>query len=433
LIGARTRVVWVQGDGTDPTASGTNLLLMGLDTDDRQGERVVLGERASYIKPLFIGKGERILYTSRGTPPHDLDTYIVNWDGSGKKRLGDGAALAVWQDPASGKNWVYVGEDNSAETPGDFKTVSRFPVDEPAARELVWNQTPVSGDTFQVSTDGRTAGGLFPWPKAGVASLPNGELRTLGEGCWTAYRDAGSGLFWYFDGAHRNVTIVDRAADRRWMVALNGAPGFDNPEVYHPRWTNHPRFLAISGPYNQGGANQVRTGGRQAEIHLGRFSPDYSRIEAWARVTNNDGGDSYPDVWIDRENSPHAIPISRSLVTNDEAETAPGTIVVDARLAHVTPIPPPRSIAPYRHALGVNRYDVVKVVEGQFAAGRIYVAQWAIRDARVLAEASGRSVGTVSRLVLERYDAHPELEGERLLSDQSSGDEPLYYDVTHRP
>ena len=56
------------------------------------------------------------------------------------------------------------------------------------------------------------------------------------------------------------------------MVNINNAPGFDGAEVYHPRWTNHPRFFAISGPYNQGGPNQARTGGPQAEIYLGRFS-----------------------------------------------------------------------------------------------------------------------------------------------------------------
>ena len=76
-------------------------------------------------------------------------------------------------------------------------------------------------------------------------------------------RDAGVPLVWYFDGSHRNVTMVDPKADRRWIVPLNQAPGFAGAEVYHPRWANHPRFVAISGPYNQGGANQVRTGGAQ--------------------------------------------------------------------------------------------------------------------------------------------------------------------------
>ena len=34
LTGALTRAVWVQSDGTDPRASGDQLILMGLDTHD---------------------------------------------------------------------------------------------------------------------------------------------------------------------------------------------------------------------------------------------------------------------------------------------------------------------------------------------------------------------------------------------------------------
>ena len=155
--------------------------------------------------------------------------------------------------------------------------------------------------------DGRQAGGLFPWPDAGVAELPNRSWRKVGEGCWTALTDAGGSLFWYFDGSHRNLTVADVRTDRRWTVTINRAPGFDGAEVYHPRWANHPRFLAISGPYNQGGVNQVRSGGPQSEIYLGRLSSDFSIVEAWARVTNNGAGDSYPDVWIDRARSPHPV------------------------------------------------------------------------------------------------------------------------------
>ena len=51
FTGAHTRVVWVQGDGTDPEAEGTQLILMGFDTDDGKGERVILGERRSISSP----------------------------------------------------------------------------------------------------------------------------------------------------------------------------------------------------------------------------------------------------------------------------------------------------------------------------------------------------------------------------------------------
>jgi len=439
LTGARTRVVWVQGDGGDPYAAGFGLVLKGLDTEDGKGERAILATRGSYVKPLLTGDGKRIVFTSHRKDKDFafMETFVVNFDGTGLTKLADGAALAVWVEPGTGRDWVYLGTDNTPKSPGDFHTVSRFAVDRAGVRELVWNKTLVSGDTFQVSADGKTGGGLFPWPKAGVAALPNGDLRIFGEGCWTAFRDAGVGLFWYFDGSHRNVTLVDPAANRRWNVALNQAPGFKNPEVYHPRWTNHPRFVAISGPYDRGGPNQVRSGGTQSEIYLGRFSADYSRIESWARATENVAGDSYPDVWIDRARSPHAAELARPAAGKTTAATAAAqpakaAVVVDAKLASMTAIPTPRSIAPYRNALVVNVYDIVKVVQGEYKAPRVLVAQWAIRDARVLDEARQRSVGSTSRLTLERYDAHPELEGERVIAASGAPELPLYYDVARR-
>jgi hypothetical protein len=236
------------------------------------------------------------------------------------------------------------------------------------------------------------------------------------------------------------------------MMPLNTVPGFRNAEVYHPRWSNHPRFMVMSGPYTLGtpGANQVRAGGAQTEIYLGRFSADYTSIEAWARVTRNSGGDSFPDVWIDRDRSPYAArpagPIGPRAPAGSNAPT-PGAaagakparaasnppavivrLVIDARLVKPGPIPSPQAIAPYRHALSAGVYEVVKVVEGAYVARQVLAAHWVIRDGRVVADAR-RTVGTVYRLTLERYDAHPELEGERLLTDRDAPDLPIYYEI----
>jgi len=433
FTGTATKVVWVQSDGSDPYARGDNLVLLGISTDDDKGERVILGKRQSYVKPLLTPRGDRILFSTR--PQGDgAEVFLVKWDGSGLTRLAKGFALAVWENPSDGSEWVYVGTDNKE---GNFATVSRFPIDDPSKTELVWNQTVVSWDTFQVSADGRLAAGLFPWPHAGIAELPNRSWKKLGDGCWTAMATARGAMFWYFDGSHRNLTLVDARTEKKWMVPINQAPGFKNPEVYHPRWTNHPRFLAISGPYDRGGANQVRSGGAQTEVWLGRFSEDFSRIEAWIRATNNSGGDSYPDVWMDGDRSPYprrpagAVgPPASAATSGPRAAVKPRAtrVIVEARLAHAGPIPTPESILPYRHALVVNEYDVVKLVDGQYAQKRIQVAQWAIRDGRVLAEAQ-KTPGVTVRLTMERYDAHPELEGERLITDLGTSDLLLYYEV----
>ena len=437
LTGTRTRVVWVQEDGTDPLALGANLALMGLDTDDGRGERTIRSERRSYVKPMLTPSGDRIVFSSR--TPEGARMFAVNWDGSGLTPLADGYALAVWRHPAEGTEWVYAAADTE-KRPGP-PSVSRFRIDKPQERELVWNKTPVSLDTFQVSADGRRAAGLFPWPDAGIADLPNGTLRKLGEGCWTALSQARGPLLWYFDGSHRNVTMVDLETDKRWGVSLNRAPEFDGAEVFYPRWTNHSRFLAISGPYNQGGSNQVRSGGDQVEVHVGRFSADFTRVEAWARVTNNARGDLYADVWIDRNRSPHAArpdgPIGPA--TAAEAPRPSGTgraatsaiarrMVVDVQLSRPGPIPSPDAILPYRHALVVNDYEVVSVREGTYGEQRMRIAQWAIRDGRVL-NGARKAAGTRYRLTVEPYDAHPELEGERLIIQNDAAGRPVFYDV----
>jgi hypothetical protein len=435
LTGAHTRVVWVQGDGTDPETEGDQLILMGLDTDDRQGERVILGTRRSYVKPRLTADSNRIVFSSRILPgPPEI--FVVNWDGSGFRKLADGFAMAVWQNPADGSDWVYAGSEN---TKYDFAKVTRFPIDAPEQRELVWDSTLVSMEGFAVTPDGRRAGGMFPWPHAGIADLQRKTWKKLGEGCWTSLTSARGPLFWYFDGPHRNVTMVDVAAETRWVVNINSAPGFDGAEASHPRWTNHPRFLTLSGPYNQGGENQVRSGGRQVEIHVGRLAEDFSKVEAWARVTNNSGGDSHPDVWIDVARSAYprrprgAIgpAHARTGSTSDPAAGRPVLNVLNVRLAEPGPIPNPQTILPYRSAMVVNVYEVMDVVQGAYSEKAIRIAQWAIRDSRVLPDAR-RTRGAAFTLRVDRFDAHPELEGERVISTSEQSKLPLYYDVTPR-
>jgi hypothetical protein len=426
-------VVWVQQDGKDPEAVGDALVLMGFDSDDGRGERVILGDRGSYVKPLLTADGQRIIYSTR-PKPGPAEVFVVNWDGSDRRRLGEGFALGLWKDPESGTEWVYAGTDISN---WEFSAIWRFPIDRPAGRELAWNSAPVSIDNFQLSADGRFAAGMYPWPHAAVADLRAKTLKRLGEGCWPALTTARGVLYWYFDGAHRNLTMVDVETENRWIVNVNNAPGFDGAEANHPRWTNHPRFLTLSGPYNLGGPNQARAGGPQTEIWLGRFSDDFARVEAWVRVTSNGGGDSLPDAWIDVAASSHPTqprgaigPAHVRTAGNRPAIAGADRLVVNARLLRGAVVPDPASILPYRNALIVNEYEIMDVVEGSYPAREVRIAQWGIRDGKVLPVT--RLPGAAFTLVVERYDAHGELEGERLISASDTSPLPLYYDAASK-
>src|SRR5690606_14184838 len=132
----------------------------------------------------------------------------------------------------------------------------------------------------------------------------------------------------------------------------------------------------------------------------------------------NARADAYPDVWIAAAQSPHPL---RAQVVGPAGDggsggpapagsVAPDRIVIEARLIHAGPIPSPESILPYRHALALNRYEVVSVKAGTYDKRDVLVSQWIIRDSQVLPRAR-RQPGLQAVLTLERHDARPELEG----------------------
>ena len=442
---AHLRAVWTRdvGDGTDFVSLGDRLVLMAYDSDDGRGERVVLGEPASYAKPLITPDGESIVFTMR----RQGAVYAIDWDGGGLRRLADGFALDVWADPEEGTTWVYVGGDELPTDPVSYPVVRRHRLDDPAVAEVVWDAQPVSGDTFQLSADGRTAAALLPWPTVGVIDLASGTWRKLGEGCWTAFSPGADPLLWYFDGAHRNLTLVDVDTDERWGVPINDDPVFGGYEVYHPRWTNHPRAIVLTGPYTVGNrANRIRGGGRQVEIHVGFFDETVTSVASWRRVTHNEAPDFYPDAWVEPGTgpAPRARRASRRAGTGgtgpggargadsaDAAEAGSGAAartVVDLRVRRQVDPPTPASIAPYREGLLALEYDVVRVVEGRLDLPVVAVAHWVIRDARLVAGAE-RPAGELLRLTLEPYEARPELEGKRLVLETTDLTLPLFYDV----
>jgi hypothetical protein len=99
-------------------------------------------------------------------------------------------------------------------------------------------------------------------------------------------------------------------------------------------------------------------------------------------------------------------------------------LVVQARLAKVTPTPTLQAIAPYRRALVVNEYVVEKVLEGRYDQPKIVAAHWVILDGKTLP--NNRKVGTSYRLRLERFTDHPQLERERLMMDSDELDVELF-------
>ena len=307
LTGTHTRVVWVQQDGTDPFAAGDKLALVGFDTEDGRGERAILAERGSYVKPLLTptGRSHRVLAASDA--PEGPEVFIVNWDGIGPQvaRAGIRAGDLGQSGRRTGMG-LRRHRCNKPEQDYDFATVTRVAIDDPNTRELVWNKSLVSGDTFQVSADGRYAGGLFPWPQAGVAELPNGNLRTLGDGCWTAMSTVRGPIMWYFDGSHRNLTLVDVRSDKRWVGEHQQGAGIRQRRGVSPALDEPPALRRDVRPVQprrrQPGPQRWRAD-RGLPRAVQRRTIHRSKPGRASRPTP--AGDSYPDVWIDRRKSPH--------------------------------------------------------------------------------------------------------------------------------
>ena len=295
--GARMRVAWVQdmGDNRDAFAQGGSLRLMGLDTADGQGERAILGTLGNYSKPLITPKGDRVVYSDR----IQKKIHVVNWDGTGKREVLGGFGLTVWRDPANGREWLFYGALEGKDGNEHVPAVYRVLLDSPGTPELIWNKTPVSVHNFQLSTDGRMAGGLFPGPDGGIVQLSNQNWTKLGSGCWAGLSQDNTYTLWTFDEAHRNLSINNVSGAQGRSVNISGAPGVGGHEVYHPRWSNQPRIMTMTGPYKAGsGANHIANGGQEVEIYIGRFDANYRAIESWQQVTKNGRGDFFPDVWI---------------------------------------------------------------------------------------------------------------------------------------
>lgn len=298
FTGTHTRVVWVQeqSSGTDVFAFGANFKLMGYDSRDGNNERELLAETGNFYKPILTSDGKQVVVSSRSK--HEI--YLVDFRKGKKKSLGKGVAVDVWDDPVTGKKWIYAlageGRENKYLS---TNPLIRFPLNEPKERELVWDKTHLSWSNFDLSRDGKFAGGLFPWPHAGILQFEKDTWKKYGKGCWTALSPDNSAILWIFDGLHRNLNFINPFTTQSWTTNINNAPGIGGFEVYHPRWSNHVRYLTMTGPYVEGkGGNKIGGGGKKVEIYVGKFSPDLKSVEGWFQVTHNTLADFYPDVWL---------------------------------------------------------------------------------------------------------------------------------------
>jgi hypothetical protein len=294
FTGGHTRVVWVtDAHNKDSFAERNHLQLVGYDSRDGKGERVICADRGNYYRPLITPDGQKIVFSNMQT--HKI--YVVEWDGSRLRLLKEpGCASEVWQDPQTGKTWVYY-----QESPKDFtKPVLRFPIDEPDNVETVWSSSAVEAlPSFQLSRDGKMVASTFPWPRSGVAELPNVAWRKHRDGCWPSMAPDNSYMSWTFDGQHRNLIMTRAGEQGSWKINISKAPGVSDFEVYHPRWSNDVRYMVMTGPYTTGDKTiKLWDGADGVEIYIGKFNNEFREMDDWLKLTQSQVGEFFPDLWI---------------------------------------------------------------------------------------------------------------------------------------
>jgi hypothetical protein len=309
LTGAHARLVWnasMEKHSFDLFSHGTDQVLRGIDTRDGRGERTILAARGNYSRPLLSPDGERIVYSERNLEKTEvgktfsLMIYRTDWAGNPPVRLASGQAVDVWRDPKTGVDWVYCVR-RFRDVHGsslDAGQLWRFPLLKPKEGELFMDNTRLSQDNIQLSRDGALACGLFPWPQGGVVHLDRDppEVRMLSTGCWTSCAPDMSGIAWVFDGGHKGATFFAEDGARSWHVDFD-APCAALGQLYHPRWSSHPRFMVLTGPYD--GDEKIQPGRHIPEVYLGRMTKDAKKMEAWVQVSRYGKPASYPDAWIE--------------------------------------------------------------------------------------------------------------------------------------
>lgn len=307
FTGARTKVVWTQfqkSDKADKQGTSRHHFLYAVDSDDGRGNRKVLEAEGNYAFPIITPDGEHIVFTRKekvvkgDKRKFNPTIEIVKFDGTGLKKLGTGYAQEVWEDPETGKHWIYAGDEFvfTSSTAPICKRIIRFPIGDPSKREVVWDRTEMGTDSFAISRDGKRFAGLFPWPQAGIGNLEDGTWEPLSNGCWTSMAPDNSYTSWVFDGAHKNIHLFEADGSESAKIRVNSHPKLKGQEVYHPRWGNDVGFMVLSGPHLR---HKGKRSGKEIEIFIGKFSPEFDRIESWFQVTDNGLPDIYPDIWIE--------------------------------------------------------------------------------------------------------------------------------------
>jgi hypothetical protein len=292
--GQRVKVVWNQDNH-----------VKYYDTQAGVTEQLPLPAGGS--APLISVDGRRV-FISAGQAPDERAVYMYDTEAKTVTELAKGPGtnlLAVWRDPATGKDWVYVnstGDHGEQWNQARGGAIQRFRVDQPETRELVWDRTSTHIWLF-LSADGTRAcfepawgniGQLtFAFTEDGQVDQDQSEYKQFGGGCFPSMAPDNSYRLFRLDGDHHAITMHDADGANARKIPVSWMPGVQESgkNTWLTRWSTHPRYMTLVAP-----------AGGEARIWMGRFDEDFTKIEEWVPVTKEGGSQCWQSqAWVDGE------------------------------------------------------------------------------------------------------------------------------------
>lgn len=279
--------------------------------DSQAGEIVDLAIPAGSA-PLLTPDGNSV-FVSTGKAPADRVVVMCDLQSQKVTELAKGPGnnlLAVWQDPKTKRLWVYVNDagDKGENWNVPAGKIERFPVDEPAERELFWDRTS-SHIYLMFSADGTRACFEPSWSNIGMLSIaytPEGKVdqdastfKTFGGGCFPSLAPDNSYRLFRLEGDHHSITVHEGDGSSPRKVPVSEMPGVKDKgrNTWLTRWSTHPRFMTLVAP-----------AGNDARVWLLRLDEACTKVEGAVAVSNEGGPQCWQSqAWIE----PSAAQVAR--------------------------------------------------------------------------------------------------------------------------
>jgi hypothetical protein len=266
--GVHLKAVWVKDKKT----------LQAFDTRTGQVRDLYTATEKEVTWPMIAPNGGTIFFSvsqkekksgSSGT------IHSIGWDGTNERKLADGYMLmTLWRDPADGQLWVYYSKGQGRD--GRASYLHRFPAEDPAREELVWDKTDLDSPV-SLSADGRFLASQAPWPRCALFTAPNGDVFPgIKDGCNANVLPDNSYRLFGVNLEHTGVYVYDKLFRRNPAVRATVRLDVGGGKVHRARTTNHPRFLTFFGPMGNV---------PYADVFLGKFNAEFNELEGQVRLT----------------------------------------------------------------------------------------------------------------------------------------------------